>query len=223
MKILIILVVVISGSFFFQNCSQHKFRNLEQGNSNSDAGNLGNGDGGDDFSDEIDIGIVKELCQNERTRKVITVSYPQTSDSCKWEQNGNLSKKDAFFRARREEVFKLELPEDALICGASFDFNPQPFRYDDFFSFNFNESVIASGYDFSSYLSKGVLGLLKYDWTKIRGINMIFPEDFPDSPLPGVYCAGIPGAVSNCNFPPHDTEGSISLQLDDEYIQAIMS
>jgi hypothetical protein len=38
-----------------------------------------------------------------------------------------------------------------------------------------------------------------------------------------VFCPQIPGATAKCQFPGHDTQGTISLDLDRRYIRAIMS
>ena len=208
-----LLPSLIALLFFFQNCGNDVgFSNDVAASSVAINGDLGNGD-------TADIGVINETCDtlNPQT-KTINIKFPKPTKTCEWGINGNLSVKDAFFRARIEEKKTLGLPRGAVICDASFDFKPQPFQYDDYFALLFNNNIITSGYDFRSNLQPQNFGLLNYDWNDLKGIRMAF-----GSAKEMVYCPQIPGASANCSFPGHDTSGIIDLDLDKRYIRAVMS
>ncbi len=198
----------------FQNCGNDASFNQDVGGSSlAINGDLGTG------NEQEDIGVIDEVCNTlPRKNQIVNVQFPKPEQTCDWEQNGNMSTRDAFFRARIEQKRNLGLPVGAVICDASFDFHPQPFRYDDYFALMFNNHIITSGYDFRDNLQPKNFGLLSYDWMKIRGINMSF-----GSAKEQVFCPQIPGATATCSFPRHDTQGTINLSLDSKYIRAVMS
>ena len=158
-----LLPSLIALLFFFQNCGNDVgFSNDVAASSVAINGDLGNGD-------TADIGVINETCDtlNPQT-KTINIKFPKPTKTCEWGINGNLSVKDAFFRARIEEKKTLGLPRGAVICDASFDFKPQPFQYDDYFALLFNNNIITSGYDFRSNLQPQNFGLLNYDWNDLK-------------------------------------------------------
>jgi hypothetical protein len=221
-KILVFSLVV--ALVLFQNCGNDASftRDVVGSSSDSDVNaglesnindNLGTGD------QEEDLSVIDEACRSLplRTQRV-TVDFPTPQQTCAFGAGDNLTELDGFFRARTEQSQNLGLPVGAVICSAAFDFNPQPFRYDDYFALLFNNKVIVAGYDFSDELTPVNFGLLNYDWLRLRGIRMDF-----GGPKEQVFCPQIPGAQSQCAFPGHDTQGTINLNLDDRYIQAVMS
>ena len=208
-----VLLFLAIAAIVFQNCGD----DANFSKSSSEAEVLINGQlDGDQTSD---IGVINENCDTLTPQtKTINVKFPKPTKTCEWGKNGNLDERDAYFRARIEQKVGLGLPVGAVICDAQFDFDPQPYQYDDYFALLFNNSVITSGYDFRDELTPKNFGLLQYDWPLIRGIEMNFGSN-----KERIYCPQIPGATANCNFPGHDTPGSITLAYDKDYIRAVMS
>lgn len=164
-----------------------------------------------------DLETIGKLCDQAQVyQNVIAVDFPKPSQTCDWGKNGNLDKRNQYLQARIEQKRTLNLPSGAVICDAKFDFVQQDFLYDDHFMLTFNDSIIASSYNFSSRLDKGQLGLLQYDWTKMAGM-------FWENSHEEIFCPQIPGFGASCSFPGHDQQGVINLQYDSQYIQAIMS
>ncbi len=204
---------VIGIVLIFQNCGKDASFNQDSTASVAINAELGTGD------ETLDIGVISKACRNlPRKNQIINIQFPKPSETCAWEESGNLSTRDAFFRARIEQKQNLGLPRGAIVCDAIFDFKPQPFRYDDYFALLFNKNIITSGYDFSEHLTPQNFGLLSYNWNQLRGVRMEF-----GSQKEQVVCPQIPGAEAMCSFPGHDTAGVIDLDLDSRYIQAVMS
>ena len=156
--------------------------------------------------------FVQDSC-NTLPHQMLTssMSFPKPSRTCDWEKNGNLAKKNDFFQARIEEEQLLDLPENAIICDLKFDFVNQQFLYDDHFLVTFNGAIIASSYNFGSRLPSEY-GLLRYDWSKIAGMNW-------DKDMEGNFCA----PDGTCLWPKTDTAGIISLNYEPNVFQQLMA
>ncbi len=197
----------------FQNCDKGASFSQDVRASVAINEDLGTGD------DQTDLGVIDAACNNlPRKNATINIRFPEPTETCKWNEDGNLGPRDTYFQARIEVKKNLGLPPGAVICDAIFDFKPQPYRYDDYFALLFNNNIITSGYDFRDNLLPQNFGLLDYEWASIRGIDMAF-----GSAKEQVYCPQIPGATATCSFPGHDTQGVIDLNLDPKYIRAVMS
>lgn len=225
------LILVLSSFIFFQNCGEDASFNGKLNPESSGAGDSLAGQGsseqgpgeGADINDQLtgdeglDIEIINKTCQNSTPlRKVISLNFPKPQSTCNWNQAGNLDKRNGYFQARIEQKRNLDLPAGAVICNAQFDFSQQEFLYDDHFLLTFNQSVIASSYDFRQQLQPKNLGLLEYNWSKMAGMNW---ENSKET----IFCPQVPGAEARCNFPGHDQQGTILLDYDPIYIRAIMS
>ena len=172
---------------------------------------------------EPPITEIVQNCENLTQQTHATqITFNPPGKTCEWNQNGNLGKFDRYFQARIEQSQNLNLPAGALVCGASFDFVQQDFRYDDQFLFLFNDNLIASGYNFESLLETGNQGLLKYDWNRIRVTEWFHGVDGGLS-LEEIYCPQIPGGTAQCDFPGHDQQGTIHLNYSDSFIQSLMA
>ena len=74
-----------------------------------------------------------------------------------------------------------------------------------------NDSVVASSYDFSHVLTQQY-GLLRYDWSKIAGIEWLDERE-------GVFC----GEAGACSWPATDTQGEIKLNYSSDFIKRLMA
>ncbi len=198
--------------FAFQNCGNDASFNQGQSIPSTDINDsLGTGDSDDDLE------VIAAACERLQIQSaVVNIQFPKPDLTCEWEENGNLAPLNNFFQARIEQPRTLGLPEGAVICDAKFAFAQQDFLYDDHFLLLFNDTVIASSYDFSYRLEPGNFGLLKYDWGKMAGMDWLKDKE-------QIFCPDIPGGQSMCSFPGHDQQGVIDLKYEPSFIQAIMS
>jgi hypothetical protein len=159
-----------------------------------------------------ETGFVRETCANA-TQKSLTKSFnfAKPSMTCEWEKNGNLARENDYFQARIEDEKSLQLEPGAVICDVQFSFAEQEFLYDDHFLLTFDNSVIASSYDFSNQL-QSKHGLLQYDWSKIAG--MYWDKDYE-----GVVCA----PTGECSWPVTDTPGKINMNYSAELFKRLMA
>ena len=176
----------------------------------------GKGSLDDDDDDDIeDAGDIASLCA-ERTPDIITqvVSFPAPSPGCDWGVDGNLEAENGFFQARLEQVDSLELPADAVICDVIFDFEGinggegTPMVYDDNFLFAFNNIVLAGSYAPIVDLLPHDELYATYDWAAIAGTELIFDDNIP------TYCLGEDVGLAECQIPPPETNGIMSLSFD---------
>lgn len=159
-----------------------------------------------------ETGFVRDSCASA-PQKSLTKSYnfAKPSITCEWEKNGNLQRENDFFQARIEDAKSLQLEAGAVICDVQLSFNEQEFLYDDHFMLTFNDSVIASSYDFSHQL-ESKHGLLQYNWSKIAG--MYWDKDYE-----GVFCA----PTGSCSWPITDTPGEINMNYSSELFKRLMA
>ncbi len=164
----------------------------------------------------VDLEVVVSSCADLQViEQTVKVNFPDPQVTCKWGENGNLEKRDKFLQARIEQNFDLSIPENAVICGLNFYVSDQPYRYDDHFLMTFDDSVMASSYDFG-YLLSSEGGILQYDWAKIAG-------EVWDNSNEGVFCLGAETDGSTCAFPATDTQGVIDLNFNTGLIQKVMA
>lgn len=243
MRALIVFLAI--SILFFQNCSGDKgFTSSEVGSqsvvgfdgqrdsdSNSSSGsNSNNGPNGNSGPSEPVVieepqtppqpVPIEDIVRNCQTRpvetQVVQLSFPKPNQTCAWNQDGNLSKRNDYFQARIEQTQYLNLPEGSLICDATFAFEQQDFLYDDHFMLLFNDNVIAASYDWSEQFEQTSFGLLKYDWNRMAGMSWNTSKET-------IFCPNIPETMSSCQFPGHDQQGIINLAYSDTFIQALMA
>ncbi len=159
-----------------------------------------------------DTGFVRDSCANA-TQKSLTKAYnfAKPTYTCEWEKNGNLARENEYFQARIEDEKFLELEPGAVICDVQLSFNEQEFLYDDHFLLTFNNSVIASSYNFSGQLESRH-GLLEYNWSNIAGM-------YWDKEQEGVFCA----PTGECTWPDTDTAGHINMSYSSELFKRLMA
>ena len=222
-RIILSLGLVI---LLFQNCSggevgftkDDSLNNIQELNSSNNTDSDSDSGGGNTGTGEpVDITVINETCDNGGSHvAVINLNFPKPNQTCEWGVNGNLEAKNGFFQARIEQVRNLNLPAGAVICDADFNFAQQDFLYDDHFMLTFNDSIIASSYNFTSQLTQGSFGLLQYDWMQLAGMNWDHNQE-------EIFCPQVPGFSSSCSFPGHDEQGVINLDYDSAYIRGVMS
>ncbi len=211
----------------FQNCGNDASFNRDQATQSADINNSSGTENSDETLDvndrlatgnaERDLDVIADACDRlPIQRAVVNIQFPKPDLTCEWEANGNLAPLNNFFQARIEQPRTMGLPRGAVICDAQFTFSQQDFLYDDHFLLLFNDTVIASSYDFSYRLEKGNFGLLKYDWGRMAGMDWLKNKE-------QIFCPDIPGGQSMCSFPGHDQQGVIDLNYEPSFIQAIMS
>jgi len=158
---------------------------------------------------------VRDACE-ERADQIVTetfrVVFEGTTGGCPWGQDGNLEEDNGVLTARVEQVETLEL-EEVVICDMAFDFAgeaglEQDIVYDDNFIFVFNGIVLAGSYRpwIDQLPEDGIYKI--YDWDTIAGMDNLFDNDIP------TYCVGEDSDLADCDIPPPETQGPISLSFD---------
>ena len=158
---------------------------------------------------------VIETCE-ENADSILTdsfrIEFEQTAGGCPWGQDDNLQPSQGILTARMEQTEALDL-DDILVCDMEFAFAgeaglEQDIEYDDNFLFVFNGVVLASSY------RPWVLELEEedifriYDWDRIVGEENRFEDSIP------TYCVGDDTDQADCDIPPPETTGPISLAFD---------
>lgn len=179
-------------------------------------------EGDDDHDRDVeDVEDVAAICE-ESTPEVLTltVTFPEPEGGCAWGEDGNGEALDAHIQARVEQTDGLELPEDAVICGATFDFEGvnggegTPMVYDDVFLFAFNDVVLASSHAalLQALPTDGIYAT--YDWDAIVGQ----PLEFGEQPT---YCLGEDDGLAECDIPPPETRDLMSISFDQQIVDEL--
>ena len=127
--------------------------------------------------------------------------FPDPGQTCDWDKDGNLGKRDLWHQARIEQRLTVTLPTGSTLCHVAFDFPSQQFRFDDHFWFLFNDVIMASSLRYDDRF--GVTnGLSLYNWSKLVGTNW-------DTSREGIWCL----AGASCSWPKTDTDGRISMNF----------
>ena len=173
------------------------------------------GGGIDDVGDIEDSEDVLEACE-EYADQILTetfrVEFPATHGGCPWGEDGNLGQQQGVLTARVEETESLDL-EGLVVCDMDFAFAgeaglEQDIVYDDNFIFVFNGVVLASSYRpwIDQLESEDVFRI--YDWDRIVGLENDFSSSIP------TYCVGEDTDLAECDIPPPETHGPISLSFE---------
>ncbi len=138
---------------------------------------------------------------HQTSTQTLRFSSPlSTVGECPWGVGDNLPMANGGMNARIEVTQSLTPPPHAVVCSLSFHVPQTSMYYDDFMYVLFDDVVVLSPSDWSSWLDK-IDDLIIYDWLRVRGRN---------GGSPPAYC---PGPGSTCALPDTETNGSISLQL----------
>jgi hypothetical protein len=186
------------------------------------ASGKGSVDGAADTGEE-DIGNaddIADLCAEGSPETLqLRVDFPATEPGCDWGEAGNMERENGVITARVDQLSALELPADAVICDVLFDFEGisggqgTPMVYDDNFLFTFNDVVLAGSYGPMVEEFELVDDYFRqYQWADIRGYPFEFDNDIP------TYCIGEAEGLADCEIPPPETEGLMSLRFDPEIV-----
>ncbi len=172
-------------------------------------------DGLPDPEDIEDAEDVVDACEDNAdaiVTETYRITFERTTGGCPWGTEGNLQPAQGVLTARVEQTEALEL-DDVLICDMEFAFAgeaglEQDIVYDDNFFFVFNGVVLASSYRpwVEQLPAEDVFYL--YDWDSIVGMENVFDNSIP------TYCVGDDSDLAECDIPPPETHGPISLSFD---------
>lgn len=200
----------------FQNCSPVGFEQASE----KAAGTLGDRD--DDFipaTPEEDI--VKKACEGAAiytTTAKVNFPRPQAvynGSRCNWEQDGNGSKLNGYFRARLEQAQTVSLPAGSKVCDVQFSSPTQDWRYDDHVFLTLNDVLIASSHPVHDKFTQRN-GLSIYSWDKIYNQTW---EQIPSY----VWCEGMTSGLSTCSWPASETNGKIAMDFAPSLFKRIMA
>ena len=166
---------------------------------------------------------IAELCdEGEPIAVKLAVEFPATEPDCPWDTADNLSTEQGIITARIEQTALLKLPEGVVVCGLDYDFvgpsggEGTPMVYDDNFYFTFVDVLLATSYgpaiDLGWFSEDG--GLPIYTWDDLVG------RDFEHSGVAS-WCLGQENGSSECDIPPTETEGVMSLSFDTAVIEQL--
>ena len=170
-----------------------------------------------------DTGSIEDLCNNpayEQTPLAFDLNFAEDPPGCDWGDNGNLEREQGTVTARAEQVQGLSLPEGTVMCDVLLDFNGvdpssvQTIIYDDHFFLTFNDAVLASSHGgLVAYFTQED-NLPIYRWGSIVGEPVNFNSAEP-------YCLGEDLGLAECEIPPSDQQGPISLAYDEDIIHKL--
>ena len=166
---------------------------------------------------------IAELCDEEEPIAVrLAVEFPATDPDCPWNTGDNLSTEQGVITARIEQTTDLALPDGVVVCGLDYDFlgpsggEGTPMVYDDNFYFTFDDVLLATSY--GPAVEDGWFseedGLPIYSWDDLVG------RDFQHDGVPS-WCLGQGDGLSECDIPPTETEGIMSLSFDTTVVEQL--
>jgi len=170
-----------------------------------------------------DTGAIEDLCNDpalEQTSLAFDLSFSEDPPGCDWGENGNIERENGTVTARAEQVQGIALPEGTIMCDVALDFNGvdpssvQTIIYDDHFFLTFNDAVLASSHgDLVAYFPQED-DLPIYRWGSIVGV----PVDWSSAQT---YCLGEEDGLAECDIPPTEEQGPISLAYDEDIIHKL--
>ena len=214
-QVLGILIFIASVSVVFTNCQQSVDFKSADGVASTDVPNLPPSTPED----------VKKTCENTPpTSQVVAVAFPKPNTTCAWNVDGNLAPRNGYLQGRIEQSAELDLPMGATVCNMVFSFDKQQFLYDDHFLMTFDDSLLASSYDFRDILEPKN-GLLTYDWSRIAG--QLWDED-KSHMKEGIFCAAVKDKdnqefAGTCAWPQTDVAGTVEMNFPKEVFYSVMA
>ncbi len=174
---------------------------------------------GDDDDDAVDDDDAAGPCAGPTLDIEFTIAFPAT-EGCAWGEDGNDDATQGETSARTEQEVELRLPDNAVVCGLSLDFeeferreDPEVF-FDDHFLFTLNDVVLAADYGDMVDEFGEVNGLPRYDWDDLLGFET---EEEPDT-----FCLGEDDG-SDCELPDPGEEGEYSLSFVGDTVDALIA
>jgi hypothetical protein len=159
---------------------------------------------------------VAEICEHQENVKEVykQIKFAPPTTSCDWGKNGNLSKLDSFVRARREQIQKLDLTGNNVVCSVEFSLPQQNIEFDDEIFLLFNNYVLAASRNYTYALPK-TTQLFYYDWDAIAN------QPYQATEVQDYYCLGEAEGLGTCVMPYTQTSGALQLKFDDSILQSI--
>lgn len=177
-------------------------------------------------TDEVKVACADARKNGTLKSKAIPVLFAAKTTTCEYEKNDNLSRKDEFLRARREESVELPLNGMTRLCNMKFDAPKQNMKFDDEILLTLNNLVVASSQDYSTKsknkndqqaYANGLVsdndGLVSYKWLPPNGLQNL---EYFNGKL-NKYCLGLDPKQADfdqlCQIPKTDTNGNMQLTL----------
>jgi len=175
----------------------------------------------DSFSINSTDDIATACSEGDPISVTLEVEFPATDPDCPFGEGDNMDIENGVITARVEQFDSLELPEGVVVCDLAFDFQGitggegTPMVYDDNFWFTFDDVVLAGSYGpmVEEFDKDGNLPI--YSWDSIVG----YPFEFDDT-IP-TYCLGEADGSSDCDIPPPETNGVMSLSFDEDLVNEL--
>jgi hypothetical protein len=164
---------------------------------------------------------IEQLCNEEAPISVkLAVEFPATDPDCPWDTADNLPIEQGAITARIEQTAELALPEGVVVCGMDYDFlgpsggTGTPIVYDDNFYFTFDDVLLATSYEPAVDWFETREGLPLYAWDSLVGQE--FDHGNTES-----WCLGDDDDRSDCEIPPTETRGVMSLSFDPDLVNEL--
>lgn len=225
MKFLIIVVLVsLTALLSFQNCARVSAVDLA---ATEKVGDLGANDTPTEVTEETEIDEVivateceKALQEGRLQTATYNFNFEKQTKTCDWGINGNLSKVNAFVRARDEKYQTIDFNPTQKVCDIKLNNTLQnSFIYDDNIIITLNKYILASTTNFSRHFASKN-GLTIYNWSSIIGKDA--QNNYEDTTPDKQYCLTADGYSSYCLFPATETTNKIELNFDKNLIQKVL-
>lgn len=155
----------------------------------------------------VDADTLEQACDQSKESELKQIEtkllYPERKD-CRFDQEPNLERRDAFIQAYESTDQTISLPNNGIICEMQIASQPQArLHYDDFLFFTIEDQVIfGSNNRVANYLPRKE-GVFQWDFESMKGQ----PIGNFESPY---HCLG---GTESCVLPPHDQAGPVDLSL----------
>lgn len=142
--------------------------------------------------------------------ETLTLAFPAQRD-CAFSQEGNLEPRNEHIQARRIASHRIELPEDAGICGWSMTSDQADVAFDDHLAILLDDIVLVSGGSGIALDAHPLRdGLPRFDWADVRG------RPFSDRYAP-YHCLG----EGPCAVPETERTGPLDLEIDPDTLRVV--
>lgn len=203
--ILVILSTSCGETSFFASSTTGQSQKLEK----SANGKIGSGQGrvGSEFDAQAREALRDDIlgqCTIVGPQKTVTETlvFPATKE-CAFGQNGNLPERDQFFQGRVEQMQKLSIPADHVICDMNINSKTRNLHYDDFFVLAIENNILVSTNDAFTIKELPSSGNSIFEWD----FGLIKGKPWSDNDK---YCFG---DGSTCRIPSHDEPGALALKI----------
>lgn len=167
--------------------------------------------------DSVAPDLIRELCTDldKAIIKTTRLEFPSTRE-CKWNENGNLAKRDRYFQAISTQEGTVSLPDGYAVCEMQMQSATSNLRYDDYLILTAEDYVVLSTNDglLAGPISDENVGIWrKWEFDDIKG--SVWGEQ-------NVTCFGI-SDQDKCVAPGHDTQGELDLVFEADELSDLSS